>query len=602
MSIVDPHTELDHESMEHALRRNVSHDSILLRLNRINGGEVKDNRPEQLTNSLNYMQWANMDTHTLGDLRKFCRQGLKISKDETLQSIMTVEVHKRSTSFGDGKIETRELKGPDSTPLRDLHLTHGCRVLVLVIPAPPALPPLPEAGPPALAPMGLPPPPVFKIDAKTLASMDRKSLVRVESKRMEAKKALVRVKKAYKNIRVENYSDESIKCLKVAIHNAKMVPKVTKGLKMWINRAEGYVESLQKKQENEKKAKELREKKLLSSEEKEALKALEGKHIHELETVPDVGETEYWTYYEIPRHEVHMIRWKEHQEWVAAGKTAKVYRALWHGLEIAWKVLQYRTLMREAANAFMQEVEVLKVLSHENVVRMIGVCTQGMEENNGLCLATEWCAGGGLDMLCFSEVKMTMKDVLTLAIDIARGMEFIHAKGLIHRDLKLANIMLTFADQAKVGDFGTALFKQKATGNIGTQGYQAPEVFLPPEDSGIEEYHSKIDVFSFGICLWHLMTRSRKNPLTGRGVNVIMMKKIIKSGKFLPWPDYITKGGKACEILRNLVERCVAYSPEERPTFKQAKEELESLSQDEGMVKLLKSISISVPQDEKQFH
>eukprot|EP00466_Bigelowiella_natans_P011186 jgi/Bigna1/61118/fgenesh1_kg.18_\ len=171
-----------------------------------------------------------------------------------------------------------------------------------------------------------------------------------------------------------------------------------------------------------------------------------------------------------------------------------------------------------------------------------------------------------------------MKDVLKLVIEIVRGMQFVHSKGLIHRDLKLANIMLTLTDQAKIGDFGTALFKTRTKGNIGTLGYQAPEVFLPPEDTEVNEYTSKIDVYSFGICLWHMLTRSRANPLLGKGLNEIKMKTMIKRGKFLPWPEKLQAGPESCmKTLKSVMDQCVAFNPDDRPDFTTIRKNLEEL-------------------------
>jgi serine/threonine protein kinase len=116
-------------------------------------------------------------------------------------------------------------------------------------------------------------------------------------------------------------------------------------------------------------------------------------------------------------------------------------------------------------------------------------------------LAYEYCEGESLLSLLSDHTRYY--EYLPIALDIAQGMAFLHKKSIIHRDLKPANILLTRDHRAKIADFGMSIsnYGQELTAETGTYRYMAPEVIRH------ESYSSNADVYSFGICLWQLITR-----------------------------------------------------------------------------------------------
>jgi len=92
--------------------------------------------------------------------------------------------------------------------------------------------------------------------------------------------------------------------------------------------------------------------------------------------------------------------------------------------------------------------------------------------------------------------------VIKFALDISRGMKWLHSLSLIHRDMKSSNVMLNSENVCKIIDFGTTRVSQVEgmTKSVGTPFWIAPEVFLT------DSYTQKADIYSFAIVMWEILT------------------------------------------------------------------------------------------------
>ncbi|CAA2998400.1 serine threonine- kinase HT1-like [Olea europaea subsp. europaea] len=206
---------------------------------------------------------------------------------------------------------------------------------------------------------------------------------------------------------------------------------------------------------------------------------------------------------------------------IARGTFGTVHRGIYDGQDVAVKLLDWgeeghRTdaEISSLRTAFTQEVAVWHKLDHPNVTKFIGATMGSSELNiqtenghigmpsNICCVVVEYLPGGALKSYLIKNrrKKLAFKVVVQIALDLARGLSYLHSQKIVHRDVKTENMLLDKNRTVKIADFGVARVEASnpndMTGETGTLGYMAPEVL-----NG-NPYNRKCDVYSFGICLW----------------------------------------------------------------------------------------------------
>lgn len=143
----------------------------------------------------------------------------------------------------------------------------------------------------------------------------------------------------------------------------------------------------------------------------------------------------------------------------------------------------------------------MESLRHPNIVMFMGACTK----LPNLAIVLEYCSRKSLwNLLQNLDYKLNWEDRRRLALEIARGMNYLHMfpTPVLHRDLKSLNILIDDGFRPKIADFGwTRLKAENMTGKIGTYQWMAPEVIKS------QKYTEMADVFSFGIILWEIAAR-----------------------------------------------------------------------------------------------
>ena len=188
------------------------------------------------------------------------------------------------------------------------------------------------------------------------------------------------------------------------------------------------------------------------------------------------------------------------------------------GRKIALKAIRFDgigTTADEAARRFKNEARAAGGLNHPNIVTVY----DAGEDNGILYLAMEFIEGSTLEALIRQQRTIATFQTIDIIRQVCVGLDFAHAKGIIHRDVKPANIMLAGNGLVKITDFGIARAGEAMTITgqvVGTPNYMSPEQVLGKKLDG------RSDLFSVGVILYEMVTGER--PFEGQSITTIMYK------------------------------------------------------------------------------
>ena len=249
-------------------------------------------------------------------------------------------------------------------------------------------------------------------------------------------------------------------------------------------------------------------------------------------------------------------------ERLGQGGIGAVYRALHTHLrrEVAVKVLRPERLGSPTMRRrLLQEAAALGRLDHPNVVR----ATDADEHEGELYLVMELLDGWDLQKLVARRHPLPVADACELIRQAARGLQYACERGLVHRDVKPSNLILTTAGVVKVLDLGLALADPdpSAAGDsgdriVGTADYVAPEQALAPH-----RVDTRADVYGLGCTLYHLL--AGEAPFGGPAYSHFYAK--VKAHIEQPAPPLAAHRPDVPPALAELVGRMLAKAPEERP-------------------------------------
>ncbi len=245
---------------------------------------------------------------------------------------------------------------------------------------------------------------------------------------------------------------------------------------------------------------------------------------------------------------------------LAKGNFGEVWLGTWLGSPVAIKtVLKKMAKDKEFIDRFMIEIKLMSNLHHPNIVMFLGAVITPVSK---MCLVLEFCVYGSLhDFLSKRKLNgdpenlVTLHRVIRFAIDIARGVNYVHQKcNIIQRDLKARNVLVDVHLNAKVADFGLSRLKETDGGMTacGTPAWTAPEIVK------LEHYDEKVDTYSFGIVMWELMCR--EEPYEGSG-GVQVAYLAVEQGLRPEVPRYCPP------LFAQLMRECWEEDPYMRPDF-----------------------------------
>lgn len=235
------------------------------------------------------------------------------------------------------------------------------------------------------------------------------------------------------------------------------------------------------------------------------------------------------------------------------------------GRDLAMKVLHrhlpFSSSMRERLE---REAKVAASLTHENVVQVYDFSVQ---EGGASYIAMELVDGTTLREVVTQRGKLPWVVVALAAYEICRGLSYAHENGVVHRDMKPDNVMVSRTGSLKIGDFGIArarehVKKMTATGTpVGTPAY------LSPEQVRGETADERSDIFALGITLYEMVCGT--TPFEAE-TSAGMMFQIV-SGKFVAPERQVPE---IDPVLAELIKGCLSPSAADRPTAAKVMEQL----------------------------
>ncbi|XP_061921672.1 serine/threonine-protein kinase B-raf-like isoform X2 [Entelurus aequoreus] len=256
---------------------------------------------------------------------------------------------------------------------------------------------------------------------------------------------------------------------------------------------------------------------------------------------------------------------------IGSGSFGTVFKGKWHG-DVAVKMLNVTAPTPQQLQAFKNEVGVLRKTRHVNILLFMGYTTKPQ-----LAIVTQWCEGSSLyHHLHIIETKFEMIKLIDIARQTAQGMDYLHAKSIIHRDLKSNNIFLHEDLTVKIGDFGLATVKSRWSGSHQFEQLSGSILWMAPEVIRLQDknpYSFQSDVYAFGIVLYELMSGALPYSNINNRDQIIFMV-----GRCYLSPDLSKVRSNCPKAMKRLMADCLKKKREERPLFPQILASIELLA------------------------
>ncbi|KAL7611080.1 hypothetical protein Lser_V15G12980 [Lactuca serriola] len=273
---------------------------------------------------------------------------------------------------------------------------------------------------------------------------------------------------------------------------------------------------------------------------------------------------------------------------IGQGTYSNVYRArdLQSGKIMALKKVKFDNFQPESVKFMAREIKILRKLDHPNVMKLEGIITSRL--SCSIYLVFEYMEHDLAGLLSSPDVKFTASQIKCYMMQLLKGIDHCHSRGIIHRDIKSSNILVNNEGVLKIADFGLANFydsmsRQPMTSRVVTLWYRPPELLL-----GSANYGPFIDMWSIGCVFGELFVG---RPILKGRTEVEQLHKIFKicgtppdeywtktrhplAAMFKPQFTYESSLRERCKELPrtvvDLIDQLLCVEPEKRVTANSA--------------------------------
>src|SRR5438128_140331 len=250
---------------------------------------------------------------------------------------------------------------------------------------------------------------------------------------------------------------------------------------------------------------------------------------------------------------------------IGAGGQGTVYKAIDQklGRTVVIKVLPAELTVKETnLKRFEREARLASALDHPNICTIFD-----MDETNGLhFIAMQYVEGKNVRQLCNGR-PLELDSALRIGIQVEDALATAHARGILHRDIKSGNVMVTDSGQVKILDFGLAkLLDEHEASTSGIHQTELTEVGVPygtatyaaPEQARGDKVDTRADIFSTGVLLYEMLTGTW--PFRGKSTVDVRHAVIYDQ----PKPLAEARPVPAPARLQQILDRAMAKEPRDR--------------------------------------
>jgi eukaryotic-like serine/threonine-protein kinase len=269
------------------------------------------------------------------------------------------------------------------------------------------------------------------------------------------------------------------------------------------------------------------------------------------------------------------------------GGMGRVYKAYDKILDRMVAIKVVRTGMMDEADAlkrFKQELLLASKISHRNVLRIHDMGEVG----NVRFISMAYVEGDDLHDILRKSPKLTIERALKFATQLAGALAAAHAEGVVHRDLKPQNILVSKDDQIFVSDFGLAKsFEEGAVGMTRTGAFMGTPRYMSPEQVEGKPADPRSDLYAYGLILYEMVTGDV--PFTGDSTLKVMYQRIREKPK-----NPKSLNPSVPDWLARIIMRCIERNPDAR--YQTASEILADLQGNRSSSGASRTVQIQIPQ------